>query len=288
MGLGINLIMDINCIITGATDGIGKQTAIELAKLGYNLGLVGRNKEKGLSVLEEIATTTGNQSLKYFDADLSVINNLNKLTDDIKNEYNSVDILINNAGAYFSSYKKTQENLEKTFALNHLNYFALTYLLIDALQSEKPGRVINVSSSAHFSAKLDMDDIQMKKRYKGWTAYCNSKLMNILFTYEAHKRYKDKGISFNCLHPGFVNTSFGNNNTGLGKNILSIGKKLIAINVKKGAKTTVYLASSDEVVNVSGKYFDKSKIVKSSKISHLKSNQKNLWLYSEEIINHIL
>ena len=280
--------MDINCIITGATDGIGKQTAIELAKLGYNLGLVGRNKEKGLSVLEEIATTTGNQSLKYFDADLSVINNLNKLTDDIKNEYNSVDILINNAGAYFSSYKKTQENLEKTFALNHLNYFALTYLLIDALQSEKPGRVINVSSSAHFSAKLDMDDIQMKKRYKGWTAYCNSKLMNILFTYEAHKRYKDKGISFNCLHPGFVNTSFGNNNTGLGKNILSIGKKLIAINVKKGAKTTVYLASSDEVVNVSGKYFDKSKIVKSSKISHLKSNQKNLWLYSEEIINHIL
>ena len=280
--------MKINCIITGATDGIGKQTTIELAKLGYNIGLVGRNKEKGCSVLKEIKTITGNQSLKYFDADLSVIKNLNKLTDEIKNEYNSVDILINNAGSYFSNFKKTKEDLENTFALNHLNYFVLTHLLIKALDSERPGRVINVASSAHFNAKLNMDDIQMKRKYRGWTAYCNSKLMNILFTYEAHRRYKDKNISFNCLHPGFVDTSFGDNNTGLAKNILSIGKKIMAINVQKGAKTNVYLASSNEVKNVSGKYFDKSNIVKSSKISHSNINQKKLWSYSEEIMNNLL
>ena len=280
--------MNINCIITGATDGIGKQTAIELAKLGYNLGLVGRNKEKGMSVLQEIEAITGSQSIKYFNADLSVIKNLKKLTSDIKNEYDSVDILINNAGAYFNNYKKTEEKIEKTFALNHLSYFALTHLLLDALESERQGRVINVASSAHFSAKLDMDDFQMEKKYKGWTAYCNTKLMNILFTYEADKRFKDKNITFNCLHPGFVNTCFGDENEGFGKNILSIGKKLIAINVKKGAKTNVYLASSGEVTNFSGKYFHKSKISRSSKNSNSDSNQKKLWRYSKEIINDLL
>ena len=279
--------MNKNCIITGATDGIGKQTALDLAKLGYNIGLVGRNQEKGDAVLDEIASATGNHSLKYFKADLSIIKNLDNLANDIKREYNSIDILINNAGAYFSQYSETEEQLEMTFALNHLSYFQLTMLLIDAIEFEIPGRVINVASSAHFGAKLDLNDIQMKKRYKGWTAYSNSKLMNILFTYEVHKRYKDTGISFNSLHPGFVDTSFGDNNKGLGKNILSIGKKLIAINVIKGARTNVYLASSDEVANVSGKFFVKSKSVKSSKVSYSDSNQDKLWSYSENIINNL-
>ena len=280
--------MNINCIITGATDGIGKQTAIELARLGYNLGLVGRNKKKGESLIQDILMITGNQSIKYFNSDLSVIKNLKKLSSDIKNEYKTIDILINNAGAYFSNLKKTEENLEKTFALNHLSYFALTNLLLDVLGSKKPGRVINVASSAHFGAKIDMGDLQMEKGYKGWTAYCNSKLMNILFTYEAHNKYKDKDISFNCLHPGFVDTSFGDENKGFGKNILSIGKKLIAINVKKGARTNVYLACSRAVANISGKYFYKSKITKSSKISYSNSNQKKLWAYSNKIINNLL
>ena len=283
----MEILMNKNCIITGATDGIGKQTAIELAKLGYNIGLVGRNQEKGDEVLDEIASATGNNSLKYFKADLSIIKNLDNLANDIKREYDSIDILINNAGAYFSQYSETEEQLEMTFALNHLSYFQLTMLLIDAIEFEIPGRVINVASSAHFGAKLNLNDIQMKKKYKGWTAYCNSKLMNILFTYEVHKRYKDTGISFNSLHPGFVDTSFGDNNRGLGKNILSIGKKLIAINVFKGARTSVYLASSDEVENVSGKFFDKSKAVKSSKISYSDSNQHKLWSYSENIINDL-
>ena len=279
--------MNKNCIITGATDGIGKQTALDLAKLGYNIGLVGRNQEKGDEVLDEIASETGNHSLKYFKADLSIIKNLDNLANDIKREYNSIDILINNAGAYFSQYSETEEQLEMTFALNHLSYFKLTQLLMDIRKIDQPGRVINVASSAHFGAKLDMNNIQMKKRYKGWTAYCNSKLMNILFTYEIHKRYKDLGITFNCLHPGFVDTSFGDNNTGLGKKILTIGKKLIAINVIKGASTSVYLASSNEVKNVSGEFFDKSKSVKSSKVSYSVSNQLILWSYSEKILDEL-
>jgi len=279
--------MSINCIITGATDGIGKQTAHDLAQLGYSIGLVGRDQEKGDSVLNEIACATNNHSLKFFKADLSVIKNLDNLSNDIKKEYDSINILINNAGAYFNKYIVTKEGLEMTFALNHLSYFKLTQLLMDIIKIDQPGRVINVASSAHFGAKLDMNNIQMKKRYKGWTAYCNSKLMNILFTYEIHKRYKDLGITFNCLHPGFVDTSFGDNNTGLGKKILTIGKKLIAINVIKGASTSVYLASSNEVKNVSGEFFDKSKSVKSSKVSYSVSNQLTLWSYSEKILDEL-
>ena len=269
-------------LITGATDGIGKQTAIELAKLGYNIGLVGRSKKKTEIVLDQIASKSGNHSLKYFIADLSNIKTLNTLANSIHNEYESIDILINNAGAYFSQYIETKENIEKTFALNHLNYFRLTHLLMDIIKIDLPGRVINVASSAHFSARLDINDIQMSKGYKGWTAYCNSKLMNILFTYEIHKRHKETGITFNALHPGFVDTRFGDNNTGLGKNILSIGKKLIAINVVKGAITNVYLASSDEVKNLS--YEDLSNEVWKERIVIRSSNN----IYNQSLVASLI
>jgi len=279
--------MNKTCIITGATDGIGKQTALGLAKIGYSMGLVGRNQEKGNQVLNEIKSATNNDSIQFFKADLAIMKNLENLSDKIKKEYSSIDMLINNAGAFFSQYKETNEGLEKTFALNHLSYFKLTELLMDILKIDKPGRVINVASAAHNSAKLNLNNIQMNNMYKGWTAYCNSKLMNILYTYEIHKRYQNTGITFNSLHPGFVDTSFGDNNTGFGKDIISIGKKLIAINVIKGASTSVYLASSDDVKDVSGKYRYKSKVVQSSKASYLIENQLKLWTYSENILGEI-
>ena len=234
--------------------GILRDSILKVPNPDIDIAVVGNARNVG----NEIANTTNNQSLKFFKTDLSKIKSIKALSDEIKTEYDSIEILVNNAGAYFSDYIQTEEGLEMTFALNHLNYFRLTLLLMDIMKSDQPGRVINVASSAHFGAKLDIDDIQMTKGYKGWTAYCNSKLMNILFTYEIHKRYKDLGITFNCLHPGFVDTSFGDNNTGLGKKILTIGKKLIAINVIKGASTSVYLASSNEVKIVSGEFFDKS------------------------------
>ena len=276
-----------NCIITGATDGIGKQSAIELAKLGYNVGIIGRNEEKGNSVINQIAVSSGNDSVEFFRADLSLINNLNDLVSSIRQKYDSVDILINNAGAYFENYIETSENLEMTFSLNHLSYFQLTMILMDMIIAESPGRVINVSSNAHFRAKLDLNNIQMKNNYKGWTAYCNSKLMNILFTYELHKRFKETGITFNALHPGFVDTNFGNNNKGLGKVILDIGKKLIAINAVQGAMTMTYLASSEEVKGISGKFFNKSKLVTSSRFSYSDKNQRKLWHYSQSVIDSL-
>ena len=163
--------MEKNCIITGATDGIGKQTAIDLARLGYRIGLVGRDRKKGNAVLDEIVKAKDNQSLKFFKTDLSKIKSIETLANEIKSEYNSIGVLINNAGAYFNKCLNTEEGLEMTFALNHLNYFRLTILLMDIIKFDQPGRVINVASSAHFGAKMDIDDIQMKNQYKGWTAY---------------------------------------------------------------------------------------------------------------------
>ena len=159
--------MNKTCIITGATDGIGKQTALDLAKIGYSMGLVGRNQEKGNQVLNEIKSATNNDSIQFFKADLAIMKNLENLSNKIKKEYSSIDMLINNAGAFFSKYIETNEGLEKTFALNHLSYFKLTKLLMDILKIDKPGRVINVASAAHNSAKLNLNDIQMNNKYKG-------------------------------------------------------------------------------------------------------------------------
>jgi NAD(P)-dependent dehydrogenase (short-subunit alcohol dehydrogenase family) len=275
------------CIITGATNGIGKQTALELAHKGFSLGLVGRNSEKGETVVSELIAETGNESIKFFGADLSSMKSVYKLAEEIKQSYDSLDILLNNAGAYFSELTFSDEKIESTFALNHLSYFYLTQLLLDMVKSESPCRIINVASMAHKNAKLDFNNIQMKQDFKGWTAYGRSKLMNIMFTYECHRRYSETGVTFNCLHPGFVDSNFGNNNVGFARGSLNVAKSIFAINIEKGAQTSVYLASSEDVSGVSGKYFYKCKAIKSSKVSYIEEDQKQLWETTEDMIKSI-
>jgi len=275
------------CIITGATDGIGKQTALELSKQGFTLGLVGRNHEKGETVISEIQAETGNESLTFFEADLSLLAQVNAVAQQIKRTYDSIDVLLNNAGAYMSDFSQTEEEYETTFALNHLNYFLLTHDLLDMVKAAPSGRVVNVASMAHKNATLDFDDLQMINNYSGWTSYCRSKLMNIMFTYECHRSYADSGVTFNCLHPGFVNSNFGNNNSGFARGSINAAKSLFAINVEKGARTNVYLASSEDVEGISGKYFNKCKPVKSSDVSYNDDDQKRLWEMSEIIIESI-
>ena len=274
-------------IITGSTDGFGKQTAIELAKLGYVLGLVGRDKNKGEKVILEIQKETKIKSLKFFQSDLSLIHQIKSVSQQIQDTYDSIDILINNAGAYFSEMNQTDEGFETTFALNHLNYFVFTHELMDMIKDDKPGRVVNIASMAHRNAKLDFQDLQMRKKYSGWTAYCRSKLMNIMFTYECHRRYFESGVTFNSLHPGFVNTSFGDNNSGFAKQSMHVAKALFAINVERGAKTGVYVAHSPELKNVSGKFFNKCKPAKSSSTSMIKKDQKILWAETEALLTKI-
>ena len=275
------------CLITGATDGIGKQTALELAQLGYSLVLVGRNTEKGRTTIAELSSRTGNESIQFHCADLSSMKRISLLCDEIKSSYDTLDILINNAGAYFREFCKTDEGFEQTFALNHLAYSYLTQLLLEMVRDGKPGRIINVASSAHRNTKFNFNDIQGINDYKGWPAYGRSKLANIMFTYECHRRFNDTGVTFNCLHPGFVDSNFGNNNSGFARKSISFAKFLFAINIVKGAQTSIYLASSDEVDGMSGKYFDKCKPTQSSKVSQVKNDQTRLWDISEEMINSI-
>ena len=279
--------MKKNCLITGATDGIGKQTAFELAMQGFNLGLVGRNSEKGASVVSELIHETGNNSIRFHYADLSIMKSVQNLVDEIKRTYETIDVLLNNAGAYFSKLKMTNEGFEKTFALNHLSYFYLTTHLLEIVKHGNPGRIINVASTAHKNTELDFEDIQGINDYKGWPAYGRSKLMNIMFTYECHRRFGDSRVTFNCLHPGFVNSNFGNNNSGIARSSINLAKSVFAINVMRGAKTSVFLASADEVKNISGKYFDKYKAKKSSKVSYIEKDQKQLWATTEDMIKSI-
>ncbi len=279
--------MKKTCLITGATDGIGKQTALELAHKNYSLVLVGRNLEKGKSVVSELIHETDNNSIRFHYADLSIMKSVQSLVDEIKRTYETIDVLLNNAGAYFSKLKMTDEGLEKTFALNHLSYFYLTTHLLEIVKHGIPGRIINVASTAHKNTELDFEDIQGINDYKGWPAYGRSKLMNIMFTYECYHRLSDSGVTFNCLHPGFVDSSFGNNNLGFAKNSIKIAKMLFAIDIVKGARTSVYLSSSDDVAGISGKYFDKCKVVQSSKASYIKEDQKKLWEATEELINSL-
>ena len=159
--------------------------------------------------------------------------------------------------------------------------------LLEIVKHGNPGRIINVASTAHKNTELDFEDIQGINDYKGWPAYGRSKLMNIMFTYECHRRFGDSRVTFNCLHPGFVNSNFGNNNSGIARSSINLAKSIFAINVMRGAKTSVFLASADEVKNISGKYFDKCKAKKSSKVSYIEKDQKQLWATTEDMIKSI-
>ena len=243
--------------------------------------------EKGNAVVSELIHETSNNSIRFHYADLSIMKSVQNLVVEIKRTYETIDVLLNNAGAYFSKLKMTDEGFEKTFALNHLSYFYLTTHLLEIVKHGNPGRIINVASTAHKNTELDFEDIQGINDYKGWPAYGRSKLMNIMFTYECYHRFSDSGVTFNCLHPGFVDSSFGNNNLGFAKNSIKIAKMLFAIDIVKGARTSVYLSSSDDVAGISGKYFDKCKVVQSSKASYIKEDQKKLWEATEELINSL-
>lgn len=273
-------------LITGATAGIGKETARGIAKTGATVVLVGRSEEKCEKVLQEIKTTTGNQNLDFLTADLFSIAEIRRLADKFKGRYKRLDVLVNNAGAIFDKRETTVDGLEKTFALNHISYFLLTNLLLDVIKTSASARIVNVSSIAHqFANKLDFDDLQFeRKSYSSFTAYSQSKLMNVLFTYELARRLKGSNVTANCLHPGGVASNFADNTGGILRIAAWFFKNTFAISSEKGAATSIYLATSAEVEGVSGKYFDNKKEKSSSKISYDEAVQKQLWETSEKIV----
>jgi len=275
------------CVITGATDGVGLETARTLGKDGWTLALVARNAQKGERIATELRAECGNEDITFKQADLSLQKDVRRVAGELADFYPRIDVLINNAGAIFWKRKQTAEGFEATLALNHLNYFLLTNLLLDRLKAAPSARIVNVASRAHVGASVDFDDMDGTAVYKrcmgGWIAYQRSKLQNIMFTYALARRLEGTNVTANALHPGFVKTRFGKDNGGAFAVILNIGMRVSAISVQKGAETQTYLARSPEVEGVSGKYFSECRAVTSTKQSMDEAAQERLWAMSEDM-----
>ena len=271
-------------LVTGATNGIGEVTARELAGKGATIVLVGRDEGKTKGIQENIRREIGNDHVDYLIADLSSMQEVRDLAQAFKQRYDRLDVLLNDAGAMFTSRQETVDGFERTFALNHLAYFLLTNLLLDVLKASAPARIVNVSSNAHQGAHIDFDDLQSAHGYNGMRAYGRSKLMNLLFTYELARRLEGTGVTANALHPGFVNTGFAKNNGGVVRVAMNLIGPLVAITPEQGAQTLIYLASSPEVEGVSGKYFTRQKPVKSSAVSYNVEDARRLWEISAELV----
>lgn len=271
-------------LITGASDGIGLRTAERLAEWGANLYLIGRNETKTASVVSSIRNKFPNISVQYSIADLSLPTEVKRVALEVKKNISSLDVLLNNVGAFFSKKTITKEGHESTFALNHLSYFLLTYHLLDLLKKSPRARIINTASQAHVGVDINFHNLQGELSYNGWNAYQMSKLENILFTYELAERLKGTNITVNAFHPGFVASQFAENNKGFFSGILKIAKFFAAINLDKGSDTGFYLCTSTEVENTTGKYFDKSKLKNSTKQSKNVDSRKRLWDLTENLL----
>ncbi|MDH5403060.1 MAG: SDR family oxidoreductase [Candidatus Heimdallarchaeota archaeon] len=277
-------------LITGANAGIGFQTALGLAKENHQIIMVCRNKERGEKAKQSIIQQTGNNSIDLLLADLSLQSDIRNLVSEIEIKYDRIDVLINNAGAIFLKRQETVEGIEKTLATNHLSYFLLTYLLLPKLEKSDSARIINVASGAHKNKEIDFDDIQNKNNYKWFNTYGQSKLANIMFTIELSNRLNGKKITVNALHPGFVASQFAKNNGILSKIVMNL-VKLYARNPKKGATTSIYLATAPELEGVTGNYyydFGRGKSIdirqaNPSKVAKNEENQQKLWKISEEM-----
>lgn len=271
-------------LVTGATAGIGLVTARELARTGATIVGVGRHSEKSAAVAKQIREQTGNPNVEFLLADLSVQKQVRALAQTFRERYARLDVLINNAGAVYLNRQESAEGLELTFALNHLSYFLLTNLLLDMLKASAPARIVNVASRAHIRTPgLNFNDLQNKRGYLGMNVYNQSKLCNVLFTYELAQRLAGTQVTVNALHPGVVATNFFINNGFLGQLARPI-INLISISPEEGAKTTLYLATSPAVQGVTGKYFDdRQREIPSSKASYDRAAQLRLWQASEQL-----
>ena len=272
-------------LVTGATNGIGKITALELAKMGARVLLVARDPSKGAATLEEIKRVVPDANLELLLADLSLMADTRKLADEVKSKVAALDVLVNNAGAIFTERKVTSEGLEETFALNHMNYFLLTNLLLGELKDAPAARIVNVSSEAHRYGRVNFDDLQSLKGFSGMSVYGTSKLMNILFSNALVRRLEGTRVVTNALHPGVVATGFAQSSTGPWKWLFGLLRYIpgAMIPPERGAETSVYLASSSEVEGVTGAYWSNKRLTKAASVTQDRDVQERLWLESTRI-----
>jgi NAD(P)-dependent dehydrogenase (short-subunit alcohol dehydrogenase family) len=269
------------CLITGGNSGIGKATGLGLSRMGANVVIVSRSKEKGEAALTDIVAKSGNRNVGLMLADMSSQNSIRRLASDFKARHKKLHLLVNNAGVYLTRRTTTVDGLESTFATNHLGPFLLTNLLLDLLKASAPSRIVNVTSDAHNGAKVNFEDLQGEKKFSGWQAYGQSKLAMILFTHQLATRLDGTGVTVNSAHPGVVRTNFANNN-----GLVTFGFRLLRpffISPKTAAKRILYVATSPDLEGVNGKYFTKMHAAKSSQESYDDDSAKRLWQMSEQL-----
>jgi NAD(P)-dependent dehydrogenase (short-subunit alcohol dehydrogenase family) len=269
-------------VVTGATSGIGRAAAIEIARGGGTLALVARDPERAKAAVDDIAAATGNRRVETVLGDLAVQADVRRVAGELAARFPRIDVLLNNAGVVNLKYTTTPDGIETTFAVNHLAYFMLTLLLRERLEAAPAARVVNVASEAHKFGRLDFDDLGNAKRYRTMRVYGQSKLCNILFTYELARRLAGTRVTANCLHPGAVATRLGQNNG----RIATVLTKLLAPffrSAEGGADTAVYLATSPEVASTTGAYFAKRRPIRSSRPTYDTELQRRLWEVSESL-----
>lgn len=278
------------CLVTGATSGIGQVTARVLAERGAEVVVASRNSKKCSDTVDRIRQQTGNEKVSYVVADLSAQGQIRDLVKRFEQRYDRLNVLVNNAGGFFLTRRESPDGIEMTLALNHLNYFLFTNLLLDMLiNSGEPGnasRVVNVASASHRGARIDFDDLQKKRGYRGMQTYGQSKLGNVLFTYELARRLEQGGynerVTANCLHPGFVATNLAGDNGPLVRLFLPL-LRLFGRTPEEGAQTSIYLATSPEVEGVTGKYFIDCEPVRSDPVSYEQAIAERLWEVSADL-----
>jgi NAD(P)-dependent dehydrogenase (short-subunit alcohol dehydrogenase family) len=269
-------------LVTGVTSGIGKVTALALAKRGASLVCVCRDKTRSDAAIAEIKAVSGNTDVQLMLADLSSQSSIRELSAELHRTRPKLHVLVNDAGVVIPERRVTVDGLENTFALNHLGYFLLTRLLLDLLRSSAPARIVNVASEAERMGKIDFDDLQMERGYSPFGAYCRSKLANIMFTYELARRLEGTNVTVNAVHPGPVRTRFGEELGGLWGVAIWLFRPFMR-SPEKGAETVIHLASSPDVEGMTGLYWSDRKPMRSIPLSYDEAIQKRLWEVSERL-----
>ncbi len=264
-------------LVTGGSDGIGRQTAAVLAARGHKLWIIGRNQSKTDAVAKKIGAS-------YLIADLSRPGEVVRVCKAFLQQEQHLDVLINNAGGMFAKRELTKDGFERTFALNHLSYFVMVRELLPLLHAAQQGRIVNVASEAHRGGTLDFENLQGEKAYSAWKTYQRSKLANILFTRELSRRLKGSALTANCLHPGFVASKFGHDNGGLWKRAIQLSQRFFAISEEEGAKTSIFLADDPSVSEVTGEYFDRCRIRVPSAAACSDHDAAELWQRTEVLL----
>jgi NAD(P)-dependent dehydrogenase (short-subunit alcohol dehydrogenase family) len=274
-------------VITGANAGVGKATAVGLARAGATVIMTARDRARGVAALNDVREQSGSDAVELMSLDLASFASIRTFADELQSRHDRLDVLVNNAGLVSRTRTETEDGFETTFGVNHLGHFLLTSLLLGPLRAGAPSRIVVVASHAHKQARrgLDFTDLQSERKYSPMAAYARSKLANIYFARELARRLDGSGVTANSLHPGFVGSRFGRDGDGgrFGDVVMALARPL-AISPEKGARTSIWLASAPSLAGVTGDYFYKCKPSTPSAVARDDEAARRLWAVSEELV----